>query len=304
VIRNSAADPDSSIQRIRRHARPLNPIPTGQKSRLDILPDIRAILFDVYGTLFISASGDIGSTGEGARAQALGQTLKALGIPAEAETAKRAASGLVEAIVKAHQRLEAEGRAYPEVDIRDIFLEVLQDLWKRAWIPRRPDRELCELVALEYECRINPIWPMPGLAETLGCLKEKKFVLGIVSNAQFFTPLLFPAFLEDSLETLGFDPELCVWSYIHLEAKPSGKLFEVAAANLGRKKIPATQVLYVGNDRTNDIWPAGRVGFKTALFAGDRRSFRPREQDPRSAGAKEDVLLTRLRQLTEVLALG
>lgn len=209
---------------------------------------------------------------------------------------------MVEAICKAHERLKAEGREYPEVDIRDIFLEVLQSLWKKGRISSRPDMELCELVALEYECRINPTWPMPELAETLRCLKERKFALGIVSNAQFFTPLLFPAFLEDPLETLGFDPELCVWSYIHLEAKPSGKLFELAAANLGRRKIRARQVLYVGNDRINDIWPAGRTGFKTALFAGDRRSFRPREKDPRSAGVAEDVLLTSLRQLTEVLA--
>jgi putative hydrolase of the HAD superfamily len=304
VIRNSPADPDSAIQRIRRHAQPLTPIPTGQKSRLVTLPDIRAVLFDVYGTLFISASGDIGSTGEWARAKAFGQTLKALGIPADAETVRRGASGLVEAIGKAHERLKAEGRECPEVEIRDIFLEVLLSLWNEGRIPSRPDDELCELVALEYECRINPTWPMPGLAETLRCLRERKLTLGIVSNAQFFTPLLFPALLEEPLETLGFDPELCVWSYIHLEAKPSEKLFKHAAANLGRRKIRAKQVLYVGNDRINDIWPAGRIGFKTALFAGDRRSFRPREEDPRSAGVTEDVLLTSLRQLTEVLTLG
>ena len=304
MIRNSTADPDTAIQRIRRHAHPLRPLPTGQKSRLERLPDIRAVLFDVYGTLFISASGDIGSTGEVARARALGQTLKSLGIPADTETARMGASGLVEAIGKAHQRLKAEGREFPEVDIREIFQEVLQSLWEKGRIPRRPDRELCELVALEYECRINPTWPMPEVVETLRSLKERKLALGIVSNAQFFTPLLFPALLEDPLETLGFDPELCVWSYIYLEAKPSGKLFEVAAANLGRRKIPAGQVLYVGNDRINDIWPADRTGFKTALFAGDRRSFRPREEDPRSAGATEDVLLTSLRQLTEILALG
>ena len=208
---------------------------------------------------------------------------------------------LMETIGKGHQRLKAEGREYPEVEIRDIFLEVLLSLWKEGRIPGRPDDELCEAAALEYECRINPTWPMPGLAETLRCLKERKFALGIVSNAQFFTPLLFPAHLGDSLETLGFDPELCVWSYIHLEAKPSLILFNIAAANLGRLNIDQRQVLYVGNDRVNDIRPAGRAGFKTALFAGDRRSFRPREGDPRSTGVTEDVLLTSLRKLPEIL---
>jgi len=269
--------------------------------RLQNLPDIRAVLFDVYGTLFISASGDIGSTGQGARAQAFGETLRALGIPAEAETARRGASALVETIGKSHEQLEAEGREYPEVEIRKVFLEVLLILWKEGRIAGPPDDELCEAVALEYECRINPTWPMPGLAETLRSLKERKLALGIVSNAQFFTPLLFPAHLEDSLETLGFDPELCVWSYLHREAKPSPILFKIAAERLGRLNIEPRQVLYVGNDRLNDIRPAGAAGFKTALFAGDRRSFRPREEDPHSTGVTEDVLLTSLLQLPEIL---
>lgn len=299
--RKSAVDPETAVQRIRRHTHPLTPIPTGQKSRLRNLSDIRAVLFDVYGTLFISASGDIGGTGQGARAQAFGQTLRALDIPADAETAERGASVLVETIGKAHEQLKAEGREYPEVEIRDIFREVLESLWKEGRIPSRPDDELREAVALEYECRINPTWPMPGLAKTLERLKERKVVLGIVSNAQFFTPLLFPAHLGDSLETLGFESDLCVWSYIHLEAKPSLNLFNHAAENLGRLNIDQRQVLYVGNDRVNDIWPAGRAGFKTALFAGDRRSFRPREGDPRSTGVTEDVLLTDLRQLPEIL---
>jgi len=59
-------------------------------------------------------------------------------------------------------------------------------------------------------------------------------------------------------------------------------------------------VLYVGNDRVNDIWPAVEEGMSTALFAGDSRSFRPRENDPRIRGVREDLLLTDLRQLIVV----
>jgi putative hydrolase of the HAD superfamily len=70
---------------------------------------------------------------------------------------------------------------------------------------------------------------------------------------------------------------------------------------LTRRGIEPQQVLYVGNDRVNDIWPAARTGMKTALFAGDSRSFRPREADPRTRSVREDVLLTDLRQLADVL---
>lgn len=44
---------------IREHSAPLQPLPTQAKRSLSLLKDIRAVLFDVYGTLFISSAGDI-----------------------------------------------------------------------------------------------------------------------------------------------------------------------------------------------------------------------------------------------------
>ena len=41
------------VQRIRSLARPLAPLPTGVAPRLAPLPGIRAVLFDLYGTLFV-----------------------------------------------------------------------------------------------------------------------------------------------------------------------------------------------------------------------------------------------------------
>jgi putative hydrolase of the HAD superfamily len=162
---------------------------------------------------------------------------------------------------------------------------------------------LCETLAVEYECRSNPTWPMPGAAETLRALRERKLYVGIISNAQFFTPLLFPAHLEQSLESLGFDGDLCFWSYRLLEAKPSPRLFRRPLEVLRRRGVEPDQVLYVGNDRLNDIRPSADVGMRTALFAGDDRSYRPRDGDPRISGVREDILLTDLRQLADVLAI-
>ena len=45
--------------------------------------------------------------------------------------------------------------------------------------------------------------------------------------------------------------------------------------------------------------PASRVGFRTALFAGDRRSLRPREGDPRTAGVVPDLVITEMRSLLD-----
>jgi putative hydrolase of the HAD superfamily len=56
-------------------------------------------------------------------------------------------------------------------------------------------------------------------------------------------------------------------------------------------------VLYVGNDLLNDVLPASKIGFRTALFAGDRRSLRWRENDSRTSGVTPDVVITRLADL-------
>ena len=294
--------PKQLIARLRRHSRPLTPEPTGEPPRLRRLPPLRAVLFDVYGTLFISASGDIGAGRTEARGRIMGQALEAVGIAADRHSAETAAAVLVKTITERHRRLREEGRAYPEVEIGDVFREVLEYLRRRGLPVTGAGRELCESLAVEYECRSNPIWPMPGVSETLRGLKERKLTLGIVSNAQFITPLLFPALLDEPLESLGFDPELCVWSYRYLESKPSPKLFIHALEALDRRGIEAKEVLYVGNDRLNDVWPAASSGMKTALFAGDLRSFRPREGDPRLRNVREQLLLTELPQLLEVLA--
>jgi putative hydrolase of the HAD superfamily len=293
--------PQQLIVRLRRHARPLTPISTGRHPRLSPLRGIRVLLFDVYGTLFLSASGEISSSEAKSRSQALGDALEAMGIPVDRNTAKQAAAELVEAISASHRRLKNRKIEYPEVDIRNMLAEVLAHLDARRSGPGRRDRAFREALAVEYECRSNPAWPMPGLAPTLRRLKDRQLSLGIVSNAQFFTPLLFPALLGQSLESLGFDEDLCVWSYRLLEAKPSGRLFQRILDTLSRRGIGPQEVLHVGNDRLNDIWPAAGVGMRTALFAGDSRSFRPRKGDSRLDEVREDILLTDLSQLTEVV---
>ena len=48
---------------------------------------------------------------------------------------------------------------------------------------------------------------------------------GIVSNAQFYTPLILEALTGRSLDEIGFEEELCSWSYRLRRAKPSPLMF-------------------------------------------------------------------------------
>jgi putative hydrolase of the HAD superfamily len=292
------------IRRLRSLSSELLPRPTGLESRLPALPGLRAVLFDVYGTLFISASGDIGTAAGESRAAAFQAALAACGFEAAApRTAARGSAWLLEEIRAAHSRARGEGNEHPEVDILSLLKSTFDRLRRENEIPTRPNAARLRRFALEYEARHNPCWPMPGVRELLAALRARGLVLGIVSNAQFYTPLLFPALLGVSHRRLGFLDAACVWSYRLLEAKPSRRLFRMAAAALAeRRGIEPAQILYVGNDMLNDIWPARACGFRTALFAGDSRSLRLREDDPRCRGLAPDALLTGLPQLPHLFA--
>ena len=289
---------------IRQHAKPLQPLATGRESVLRRLPGIKAVLFDVYGTLFISATGDVGTLASNSPEDALTSALAAMKIQyrnTEAEGTRR----LVDVIQKSHERQRSQGIEFPEIDIVDVWERVLSSWIGDGLIDHASfDLDFLQQLAIEYEARANPIWPMPNSGECLRSLREAGLHLGILSNAQFFTRELFPALLDAEVEQLGFHRELQFYSYQHQRAKPGFFLFELARDALATLRVDVTEVLYIGNDMLNDVYPAHKLGFRTALFAGDRRSLRLRADDSRVAAVTPDLVLTDLSQLSNCLSIG
>ena len=290
------------IQRIRQMCRLLEPLPTATAARLSRLSGINAVLFDVYGTLFVSSSGDISIPDEINNGRALADALQSAGVTGQLDDAGlRGSAGLLEAIRWTHRAKMAAGAAFPEVDIVAEWRAVLEELRASGLIDGAITPELARRISVEYEFRVNPVWPMPGVLETLTGLRERRMTLGIVSNAQFYTPLMFPALFNQRLEEAGISSDLCAWSFEHGEAKPSTSLFRAVLELLRRKcDIASHETVYLGNDMRNDIWAAAQCGLKTVLFAGDRRSLRLREDDPRCVGLQPDAIITALPQLLDL----
>ncbi|MCA9261717.1 MAG: HAD family hydrolase [Planctomycetales bacterium] len=292
------------IQRIREASEPLLPRPVDCEPRVSALPEIRAVLVDVYGTLLVSASGDIGSADASVRGRAAVDALGAVGMALDAppEQVDESWTGVIAA---EHARLRGAGIPYPEVDVREIWPVVCQRIAEASSLSpisaRRVDRLDWSQLAVEFEVRVNPVWPMPEAAETLQRLADRGRVMGIVSNAQFFTPLAWTATAGKSLGECGVAASLRYYSYEHREAKPGRGLYQRAVAGLAEAGIAPSETLYVGNDMRNDIWPAAAVGFRTALFAGDERSLRRRDETPRhERGPDPDVVITQWPQILEV----
>jgi len=277
---------------------PLAPLPTETKALLTPLDGVKAVLFDVYGTLFVSGSGDVGTSAATDTAEALTQALVVSGFTGDLEQAGRIGIERLKAeIIEWHKTGRATGTEFPEVEISKVWKKVLGSLFDTTAAPEQIQR-----LALEYECRVNPVFPMPGCLEIIHKLKERGLTLGIVSNAQFYTPLLFSAFFKQTIEEAGFDPDCCVWSYKELKAKPSAELFPKAEKFLKHNHgIELSETLYVGNDMLNDVFTAQQAGCKTVLFAGDQRSLRLRENDARCNNLKPDATITALNQLAEII---
>ena len=267
---------------------PLVPEPTPEKARVAPLAGIKAVIFDIYGTLLISGSGDTGVNEDESLAEgAMMEAFNAEGIVTT--PTMELAKGKRRLIGQEHARLKAAGTEFPEVEIREIWKRLL----KESRFSLSDDR--LERVIMRHECAVNPVWPMPGADELLAECRNRELWMGVISNAQFYTRPLVESLFGDSLKNLGFDEDLCLWSFEEREAKPSQVLFARLGALLEREKISAREVLYVGNDMRNDIAPAAARGFRTALFAGDARSLRWREEDELSV--QPEVVLTELDQL-------
>jgi len=290
---------------IRESSRPISPIPTGLSPRSVPLPSVQWIVFDVYGTLLTSGAGEIGTAAprEASSVDACDRIARRWGVRGISGTDLAAA--LVERIRVEHRIHTSQTVPHPEIDIREIWQRVIDPVIAAASggpaeteAPPAPIDP--EEIALEHELAVNPVWPMPGAIETIATLHQRGYHLGIVSNAQFYTPLTIEALFGGTVEELGFSR--CVWSYETRAAKPSPPIFRRFLSPDDGNPIDPPTALYVGNDMRNDVCAAAAEGFRTALFAGDERSLRLRQDDPSLCTLEPDVTITDLRQLLEVLA--
>jgi len=281
---------------------PLSPLATDQEPSLNKLDGIRAILFDVYGTLLISGTGDISMATERANLFSVDKLLQNYEIDVFYEDLNALHKDDFRAIIEDEHKKEREkGADYPEVDIITVWHRLINNWLEESYIAGVFDLNKISLIALEYELLVNPVWTMPGVHEVLERCKNKEIKMGIVSNAQFYTAPTMESLMHSHLSQKGFQEELCSWSYQLKRAKPSREIFRGPLEYLKKAGISPHEVLYIGNDMLNDIYTASEAGCKTALFAGDSRSLRLRIDDPRCKNLKPDITLTNLRQLEECI---
>lgn len=287
----------------------LKPIPTSADPLVYRDRDIKAVVFDIYGTLLISSSGDI-EEAELSVNNVL-NSFEAVGISLNGSDKKLSAAFVISEYlgkIQEHKHIKnIHENQFPEVDTREIWFEVFKILQSMRIISGNIDKKKILEFAFIFELLSNPVYPMPGMKNIIKYLNQKKIPLGIVSNAQFYSPPIMNYFLLSELsknENIEyFDAELLMFSYKFLKSKPDLSLFQALIPLFKRKySLDPKNILFVGNDMLKDIMPSSMCGFKTALFAGDKRSLRLREDKDLLKKFKPDFIVTELKQIKKILA--
>ncbi len=289
------------INIIKNNSSVISPESTGVTPVLSRIENIKSVIFDVYGTMVISASGDIGTSGIVIETCHIKNAAEKAGIVINNNTPCEYLNDLFYSLItEEHKKLRSAGITHPEVNILSIWKDYFSELFNKDIVKAYPSKESIIMAAVYFEIYSNPVWPMPGLSETLKELKQRNFVTGIISNAQFYTPIMIEALTGKSFSHNGFQKDLIFYSFNYSEAKPSVFMFEKLKDRLyNNYGINEYETVYIGNDMRNDILTAGKCGFKTVLFAGDKRSLRIRKNE--HPDVRPDAVITELHQLLEII---
>ena len=265
--------------------------PLDYPSKVRRLYDVRAIICDVYGTLINYWSDDFSQPQrkEAALQQVFHRVADRFGMTTAltaanpADVSEKTLRDFYHGLITLHHERAAEkGVSFPEVRIERIWEFIVKMLKRHGYnppvSPGENERDFSRRIAWFYNFHALGRRLYPGVVDTIDTLKKKNIVAGLLSNAQFYTPIDLTLLIRDQggekfddfVEL--FDPDLTFFSYEYQVAKPHQLLFRRLYDALYEFHILPQQTVFIGNDLSIDIAPAQEAGMKTALFTGDRRS--------------------------------
>jgi FMN phosphatase YigB (HAD superfamily) len=288
--------------------------PPKAKPHLKRLRGIRAVLWNVYGTLLAVPGGelyfehpqklqmDVALDKTVQEFKMWGSMTRKPGQPSEY-------LGQLYAMALAEQRVSTGGEKHPEVVAERVWEALIKKLLQKEY---KFDagfygalNEFSRKVAYFFHASLQGSGCYPGTAQTLQALARAGLTQGLLADGQCFTSVQLQRGLAQQDETARLDelvpPDLRFLSCDVRARKPSERLFRHALQTLADKGLTASEVLHVSSRLQTDLVPARRLGMKTALFAGDRASLQATPEQLNEPTSRPKVLLTELVQIVDVL---
>jgi FMN phosphatase YigB (HAD superfamily) len=279
------------------------------------LPYVRAVLWNVYGTLLAITGGELSFEPPERFVMdvALDKTIQEFKMwGSMTRKPGQPADYLREVyanLLSEQRSFPGGGEKYPEVCAARLWETFIKRLLQKNYSFDAGFygslNEFSRKVAYFFHASLQGTACHPGAAEALAHVAGRGLAQGLLADGQCFTPAQLRHGLSKQDATADLDAwlrtDLCVLSCEVRGRKPSERLFREALGRLAEQGIRPEQVLHVGSRVTTDLVPARRFGMRTALFAGDRASLQADQQQMKESATRPDVLLTELGQIAEVV---
>ena len=297
---------------------PTVPPPTPVKATASIkpLPGIRAILWDVYGTLLRTPENAFThNPKQEIRLQvALEKTIHEFNMwNSMYRKPGPPWKSMIHQYLDYSQQLTmaAPKRSgdFTEINLVIVWGQIIQRLFDKEYSYETQTMgdlaAYAEKVAWFFHSNLQAIGPREGCLESISILAELGIRQNLLGDAQSFSFVqLTRALIDDGLrEPPGrFFPQEDHALSSRLGVKmPSRTLPEYARQQLRTHGIEPEEVLYVSSRLASCLVPAKNAGFRTALLAAERSGLEAPSQLIKDPSTKPDRLLTDLRQITSVV---
>ncbi len=295
---------------------PAAPSATPLKARphLSRLSDVRAVLWNVYGTLLAIPPGELllEHPTPFVMSNALDKTLQEFRMWASmSRKPGQPADDLLRQYrqILSEQSLGVGGERHPEIQVERVWEVILKRLMQKDY---KFDagffgamNEYSRKVAYFFHASLQGTACYEGAAVAMKHVTASGLRQGLLGDGQCFTTVQLRRGLAAQDGSVRLDDVLndglVVLSHELRGKKPSERLFRKALDELQAAGVSPSEVLHVGSRMQQDIIPAKRLGMKTALFAGDKSSIQATAEQLKDHATRPDVLLTELDQITEVV---
>lgn len=277
---------------------------------------VRAVTWSVYGTLLSLAGGELWFEHPHpfVMETALDKTIQEFKMWQSMTRKPGKPSAYMKEIytgVLADQRLTSSvaGERHPELLSDKVWLAILKKLMQKEYSFNASFYgsmdDYCRKIAYFFHASLQGVAPYPGAVAALSHVQQSLGFQGILADGQCFSAAqLQRALRQDGLTmplNLLFPDVFQVWSYAIRGKKPSERLYKEMAGRMKAKGVEPGDVLHVGSSVPNDVIPAKKVGFKTALFAGDKASLVASAEHFKQPASRPDVMLTELSQIMDIV---
>ena len=291
------------------------PVPAKARAHLPRLAGIRAVLWNVYGTLIRISGGELKFELDDSLVFeiALEKTIHEFKMwnamsrkPGQPSAYMRE---IYLKVLKEIQLLPSSGERYPEIASERIWESIVKKLFQKEY---QFDagfygslNEFAKKIAFFFHSSLQGVSAYEHAGDAIKSLAEHGLVQGLLADGQCFTYTQLGRCLklaDESFDIQSYIKQNNCWiSVDHKCRKPSENLFRSALRNLAELGIESTEVLHVGSNLSRDIAPAKKLGMHTALFAGDKNSLSATVEQMKDPHYRPDVLLTELHGIAQVI---